>query len=190
LLDAICVGGGSCGSARSGVALNPLLQPQKPGKAAKPGRAPKSVTATDVARFLPALGALHTEPAGWAVTGTPANFWVDASAVTVDGRLLGGLAQVRFTPRLFRWHYGDGTERVTTTAGSSWAALGRSELTATATSHVYTARARREASVEVVYAAQYRVGEGAWLPVLGAVVAATPPAPVLVVAERTVLTAG
>ncbi|MDH2442958.1 hypothetical protein QDR37_03265 [Amnibacterium sp. CER49] len=190
LLDQICIGDGTCSDARGGGALNPLLQPTKPGKPGRGGKAPTSVTSTDVARFLPALGALHTEPDGWAAVGTPTNFWADVTAITVDGRLLGGVAQVRFTPQLFRWSYGDGFERVTATAGSSWASLHQDELTDTPTSHVYTTRAKRETAVEVVYSAEYRIGAGRWLPVVGAVVASPTPAPLLVVSERTVLTAG
>ena len=70
------------------------------------------------------------------------------------------------------------------------AALGQEQLTATATSHLYLTRAREQAQVGVVYTAAYRIGGGAFLPIDGAVVGDAPPVPVLVVAERTVLTNG
>lgn len=187
LLNEICTGDGVCGSTRAAFLLNPLLPPGTPGAPAA-GTAPQVVTAADVARFLPAIGALRSEPDGWAVVGVPANFWAQVSAVTVDGTLLGGPAEVRFTPQLYRWDYGDGSSRTTAGPGSSWAALGQDELTTTPTSHRYTERATRQAQVEVVYSAEYRVGTGPWLPVVGAVVGATPPHPMLVVTERTVLT--
>jgi hypothetical protein len=187
LLNDLCAGTGDCGTARGAVLLNPFLPPGTPGGPAT-GTGAQVVTAVDVARFLPALGALHAEPDGWAVVGVPANFWAEVTAVTVDGTLLGGPAQVRFTPRLYRWTYGDGTARATASPGSSWSALGQEELTATSTSHVYRARATRQAEVEVVYSAEYRVGAGPWLPVVGAVTGTTPPRSMLVVTERTVLT--
>lgn len=149
----------------------------------------RTVTITDVARFLPAQGALHLEPAGWAVVGVPANFWVDVSGVTVSADLLGQTADVRFTPVAYRFDHGDGTSDTTDDPGDSWAALGQEELTATPTSHVFSARGDLRASVAVVYSAAYRFAGGEWMPVDGAVSASTPPQRELVVAERTALTA-
>jgi hypothetical protein len=187
LLNQLCAGSGDCGSRRGPTVLNPLLLPGMPGAPAA-GAAPQVVTAADVARFLPAVGVLHSEPDGWAAVGVPANFWLDVRPATVAGTLLGGPAEVRFAPQLYRWIYGDGTDHTTATPGSTWADLGQQELTATATSHVYTARATRQAQVEILYSAEYRVGAGPWLPVVGAVTDATPQRPMLVVTERTVLT--
>jgi hypothetical protein len=188
LLNELCAGNGTCGDQRGPGLLNALLLPGPPGAPAAGGVAPQVVTAADVARFLPAVGVLHSEPAGWAAVGVPANFWADVHPATVAGTLLGGPAEVRFTPQLYRWVYGDGADRTTATPGSTWADLGQQELTPTATSHVFTARTTRQARVEVLYSAEYRVGAGPWLPVLGAVTGATPPMPMLVVTERTVLT--
>jgi hypothetical protein len=186
LFDELCVGDGHC-DARGGIALNPLLPPTTPGTPAG-GTAPVAITITDVARFLPANADLHTEPNGWAVVGVPANVWVDVAAVTVDGSLLGETAQVRFTPRAYRFSYGDGTTRTAGTAGASWAALGQDELSETPTSHVYRERGDGRASVTVIYSAEYRVAGGPWIAVAGAVSGTTPPQRVLVVVERTALT--
>ncbi len=190
LLDAECYGDGTCGN-RDLDELNPLFLPDdaQPADPA-PGAPAQVVTIADLARFLPATARLHAEPAGWAVIGVPANFWVHVVPVTVDGELLGGPAQVRFTPQLYRWDYGDGASRTTATGGSSWADLGQDELTATSTSHDYTARGTVDPAVTVVYSAAYHVGGGDWQPVAGAVTGTTPPAPVLVVHEATALTAG
>jgi hypothetical protein len=188
LLNELCVGNASCGDQRGPQQLNALLLPSAPGAPATGGVGAQVVTAADVARFLPALGSLHSEPNGWAVVGVPANFWADVRPVSVAGTLLGGPAQVRFTPQVYRWIYGDGSERATATPGATWAALGQQELTATATSHDYADRGTRQARVEVLYSAEYQVGAGPWLPVVGAVTGTTPSAPMLVVTERTVLT--
>ncbi len=142
----------------------------------------------DVARFLPAVATMHAEPDGWAVVGVPANFWVDVKAMTVAGELLGEAAEVRFTPQAYQFAYGDGTTRTTTTPGASWADLGQEELTKTSTSRVYGARADRQATVTVIYSAEYRFAGGPWIGVAGAVSGTTPPHRVLVVVERTALT--
>lgn len=186
LLDRICYGDGAC-STREAVGLNPVI-PAQPAVEGEPAEPADVVTITDLARFLPATVGLHAEPDGWAVVGVPANFWVEVAPVTVSGELLGGTAQVRFTPRAYRFDYGDGTVRTSGSPGASWAALGQEELTPTPTDHVYRARGDRSASVTVIYSAQYRVGDGPWIGVAGAVSGTTPPQATLVVVERTALT--
>lgn len=154
-----------------------------------PAGAAQVVAIDDVARFLPAAATLHAEPDGWAVVGVPANFWVDVTPVTVDGELLGEAAQVRFTPRGYRFEYGDGGTRTTASAGASWATLGQEELTETATSHLYDDRGDHRAVVTVFYSAEYRFAGGPWIAIDGAVAGQAPPVRELVVVERTVLTA-
>ena len=134
--------------------------------------------------------ALHSEPDGWAVVGVPANFWTYVRPVTVDGSLLGEQAAVRFTPQLYRWDYGDGGSRTTRSGGASWSGLGQQELSATATSHLYLTKAAEDASVTVFWFAEYRFAGSDWTPVTGAVSNSSPPTRMLVVKERTVLTAG
>jgi hypothetical protein len=186
LFDDLCVGNGHC-DAQALAALNPRLPVTPPGNG-DPAAPAAAITIRDLARFLPAAAALHAEPDGWAVVGVPANFYADVRAVTVSGSLLGETAQVRFTPEAYRFDYGDGAVRTSGSAGSSWAALGQEELTETPTSHTYTARGARAASVTVVYAAEYRFADGPWIAVAGAVSGTTPPQRVLVVVERTALT--
>ena len=186
LLNEACYGNGPCGL-RNAVELNPRI-PVEDGAAGADGEAPAVVTIADLARFLPAAAALHAEPDGRAVVGVPANFWVDVSAVTVFGSLLGDTAQVRFTPQTYRFDYGDGSTRTSSMAGTSWAELGQDELTETPTGHTYDARGDRQAAVTVVYSAQYRFADGPWIGVAGAVSDTTPPQRVLVVVERTALT--
>ncbi len=189
----ICVGDGDCG-VREGALLNPLILEREPAGStpeapAADGAAARVITIEDVARFLPAAVALHAEPDGWAVIGVPANFWTVVRPVEVEAALLGEQASVRFTPQLYRWVYGDGSSRTTRSGGASWAGSGQEELTATPTSHVYRERAAADASVTVVWSAEYRFADGDWTPIAGAVADSSPAVRMLVVRERTVLTA-
>ena len=188
LLDEACYGDGECGTRDPGT-LNPLILSEE-AEPAEPGEPGRAVTIEDVARFLPARGVLHGEPSGWAVVGVPANFWVEVEPMTVTGELLGDVAQVRFTPTLYTFDYGDGTTRTSAEPGSSWRDLGQDELSATPTGHVFRERGDRPVKVTIAYTAEYRVDGGAWIGVAGAVSAAAPVVDTLVVAERTVLTAG
>lgn len=150
---------------------------------------PRVVTVADVAHFLAAAGTLRAEPDGWAVVGVPANYWIDVEPLTVDGELLGRVAQVRFTPVSYLWDYGDGTTRTTAGGGASWRALGQDELTPTPTSHVFGSTGTRTVRVTVAFEAEYRLDGEDWIAVAGEVTAAAPPVPVRVVVERTLLTA-
>lgn len=170
------------------IATPPRPAASTPARAAT--RTPaRVVTAQDVAHFLAAVGTVHAEPDGWAVVGVPANYWIDVQPFTVDGTLLDEAAQVRFTPTAYRWDYGDGSGRTTTTGGASWSALGQAELTATPTSHAFASTGTRTVRVTVAFAAEYRLGVGVWSAVNGEVTASAPPVPVRVVVERTLLTA-
>ncbi|WP_375388066.1 hypothetical protein [uncultured Amnibacterium sp.] len=186
LLDDLCYGNGQCATRVSGT-VNPLIPVGDPVDpvAADPAAV---VTIRDVARFLPATTGLHLEPDGWAVVGVPANLWIEIAPATVDGEVFGRPAQVRFTPVAYRFDYGDGVVRTSAVPGASWGALGQEELTATPTSHVYTDRGARQAAVTVVYAAEYRFGDGGFTAIAGAVSGTTPPERMLVVVERTALT--
>lgn len=188
--DGLCYADVDC-DGRGPAGLNPFFPrvPAPPADAAEPGAPAAAITIADVARFLPATAEMHAEPDGWAVVGVPANFWIEVEPVVVEGELLGGPADVRFTPRAYQWVYGDGGSRTTAAGGASWAALGQEELTSTGTSHSYEDRARVHAHVTVLYSADYRIDGGVWVPIDGAVAGDTPPTPVLVVKERTVLTA-
>ena len=146
------------------------------------------VTINDLARFVPGVGVVQGEPDGWAVVGVPANYHVSVGQAVVQGELFNAPVHVRFTPLRYRWDYGDGTSRLTTVPGATWAQLGQRQLTATPTSHVFSDRGHRDVVVEVLFSAEYQVGDGDWIPVYGAVYAASPPASTQVVVEHTVLT--
>lgn len=129
--------------------------------------APPTVSIADVATFAPSLAAAMSEPGGWAIVGLPVNLVGPSGPVTVEGTLLGGPAQVRFTPTVWHWDLGDGATASVSTPGASWTDLGLTEFSGTATSHVYSAPGIHRVSLAVDVIAEYRIGGGAWSPVPG-----------------------
>ncbi|WP_411557807.1 hypothetical protein [Plantibacter sp. MPB07] len=125
------------------------------------------VTIRDVASFAPAAPTVTTEPAAWGVRGLHTNVIAGASGHTRTGTLLGQVAEVNFIPVGFTFDYGDGESATVRTGGSSWAALGLAEFSKTPTSHRYTTVGTKTITVEVEYAAEYRIGDSGWLPVVG-----------------------
>ncbi|TKJ99245.1 hypothetical protein PlfCFBP13513_07590 [Plantibacter flavus] len=133
------------------------------------GAAPAAqpVTIRDVASFAPAAPTVTTEPAAWGVRGLHTNVIAGASGHTRTGTLLGQVAEVNFIPVGFTFDYGDGDTTTSRTGGSSWAALGLAEFSKTPTSHRYTSVGTKTITAEVEYAAEYRIGDSGWLPVVG-----------------------
>jgi hypothetical protein len=146
--------------------LCPTAAPQ-PDDALTPPPSPAAISMSDLAAFYPRHPTISGEPNGWAVVGLDTNFVSDATVHTVQGRLLNGPASVRFTPTRFEWVYGDGARATTSTPGRTWAELGAAEFSPTATSHVYSRAGDYDVGLTVVYTAQYRLGNGAWLGVPG-----------------------
>ncbi|MET3511453.1 hypothetical protein [Plantibacter flavus] len=133
------------------------------------GAAPAAqpVTIRDVASFAPAAPTVATEPAAWGVRGLHTNVIAGASGHTRTGTLLGQVAEVHFIPVGFTFDYGDGEHATVRTGGSSWATLGLAEFSKTPTSHRYTSVGTKTITVDVEYAAEYRIGDSGWLPVIG-----------------------
>lgn len=141
------------------------------------------VTMSDIAAFRPTAASHGMEPNGWAVIGLPANFFSSGSPVIRSGTLLGGPAEVRFTPVSWSWDYGDGSRRTTATPGRAW----RTEFDETATTHVFEQRGTYVVTLVVQYRAEWRVAGGPWVPVSGILSLPAPPQRVLVIGARTVL---
>lgn len=120
------------------------------------------ITSADVASFSPQQPTLVSEPRGWAIVGLESNMIAGTSTHVVAGSLLGVAAEVRFTPANFEFTYGDGASRTAPSAGSSWASLGVSEFTPTATSHAYSRAGSFQAGVRVGFSLEYRWGFGSW----------------------------
>ncbi len=141
------------------------------------------LTMSDIAAFRPTAASHGMEPNGWAVIGLPTNFFSSGSPVIRSGTLLGGPAEVRFTPVSWSWEYGDGSRRTTATPGRAW----RTEFDETATTHVFEERGTYVVTLVVQYRAEWRVAGGPWVPVSGILSLPAPPQQVLAVGARTVL---
>ena len=136
---------------------------------------PQVVTLADLVNFRPNAAVHRMEPNGWMVVGLPTNFYADSSAHVLDGQLLGRPASVRFTPKAYRWNYGDGTAATLPTKGGSWAALGIPEFDPTPTSHVFRAPGTYTITLSVDVGAEYRFNGGGWNSIAGTLpVAANP----------------
>lgn len=128
-----------------------------------------AVTLSDIALFRPVSGVQFMEPAGWMIVGLDANFVANSGSQVVAGTLLGQSAEVRFSPVLWRWDYGDGDGRAATTGGGTWGALGVREFDPTPTSHVYTRAGTYTIRLSVDYVPEYRIGAGPWVGIAGVV---------------------
>ncbi|WP_235425911.1 hypothetical protein [Clavibacter michiganensis] len=151
---------------------------------------PQAVTLSDVAGFLPHDASLRSQPKGWAVAGTPANFLTDAVSNVVDGQLLNRPAQVRFVPVSFTWNYGDETISTTAGPGASWKQLGQQDFTATDTSHVYATVGDRQVTLTIAYSPSYRFDGGGWQQMPGVLPVQVGPVTIHVLQGSTVLVGG
>ena len=148
---------------------------------------PGTLTLSDFAAFRPDVGTNAMQPNGWAIVGLDTNFFSRGGEETVDGTLLGGPAQVRFTPVAWTWSYGDSATKRTSTAGRTWAELGIPEFDATPTSHVYADKGTYTITLTIEYAAEYRLGAGAWTPIAGVLSLPSNPLVITVGSAKTVL---
>lgn len=127
-----------------------------------------TVTIADLATFAPATPELVSDPEGAGVMGAHANIVATANTHTVTGTLFGEPVMVRFTPVTFTFDYGDGATTTTDSGGATWEALGVSQFTPTATSHVYRARGTYTVTTTVDYAADVQfASDGVWRSIPG-----------------------
>jgi len=103
------------------------------------------------------------------VVGLDTNFYSDAGPRVVEGSLLGQPAAVRFTPVAWRWTYGDGTSKSSTSPGASWASLNLREFDPTPTSHVFAAPGSYAIDLTVEYSAEYQFAGTGWVAIAGTV---------------------
>jgi hypothetical protein len=145
------------------------------------------VRISDLVNFKPAASTAGMEPSGWTLVGLPTNFFATASAHIRSGSLLGFPAEVRFTPAGYRWDYGDGSARNSTSGGAGWAQLGLPEFSETTTSHSFSDRATRVITLTVNYSAAYRFAGRGWRAVSGTLAVPADPLTAVVGDAQTVL---
>ncbi len=131
---------------------------------------------------LPASELVVQPPGGRTLVNFETNFYTERGELTRVVRLLGQRVELRIWPETFTWRYGDGDSERTVTAGSPYPDL---EIT-----HRYLSKGRVAASVDTTYAADFRVGAGAWRHVAGTVTIPGEAEGLRIVAARPVLVGG
>lgn len=148
-----------------------------------------TVTIADLVQFTPPPSPITVEPSNIAIVGLPSNFIATTSGVVnMSGTLFGRAVQIRFTPDLHRFSYGDGSTKTVATRGRTWASAGQPQFTATATSHVYAARGTYTVRVDILYLARVNFGTG-WTDVSGHVTARGPERQIRTYATKAALVA-
>jgi hypothetical protein len=130
---------------------------------------------------LPELTA-RTQPADKTLVNFATIFYAEPEPFARSIRLLGQRVDVEATPSQFTWHYGDGTSESTTTPGAPYPSK---EIT-----YSYTdAHTTVSTSVDVTYAARFRVNGGGWQDIAETVTITGPPTD-LRISEATAVLSG
>lgn len=133
---------------------------------------PIRLTAGMVARAfqripVPAPDLVIQPPDGKTLVNFETNFYTEERTFDRTVRLLGNRVELRIWVDTYRWDFGDGTTRETAGPGAAYPAL--------LITHNYTRKGTYRPSLEVVYAADFRVNGGPWRPVAGTVTRADSP---------------
>ncbi len=131
---------------------------------------------------LPEAELVIQPPNGRTLVNFETNFYTEQGEFTRTVRLLGRRVELRIWPASFGWRFGDGESDETTSPGAAYPDL---EVT-----HEYLEKGRVSPSVDVTYAAQFRVGGGPWRDVAGTVTIPGSPQELRVVEARPVLVGG
>lgn len=116
---------------------------------------------------MPAPDLQVQPPDGKTLVNFATNFYTEERTFNRTVRLLGNRVELRIWVDTYRWDFGDGTTRETAGPGAAYPAL--------TITHNYTRKGTYRPSLEVVYAADYRVDGGAWERVSGTVTRADSP---------------
>lgn len=96
-----------------------------------------------------------TQPGGTTLVNVETILYTEAETFETAVSLLGYDVDLRARPTQFTWHHGDGTTQTTTEAGQPYP-----DQTVT---HRYRGpHANIELSVDITYAVDYRIDDGAW----------------------------
>lgn len=141
------------------------------------------ISREDVQSLLVNSGSLVVQPdQAWVLVNTDTIVLTDAVEHTIGTQVLGLDIDVRVTPVLFTWDYGDGSPPVTgTDPGAPWPNH--------TVSHLYDAAGTVTISLRTEWDAAFRVeGTSTWLPVSGRAVTVTTTDPIEVVTATPRLT--
>lgn len=131
---------------------------------------------------LPGAELVVQPPNGRTLVNFETNFYTEQEEFTRSVRLLGRRVELRIWASAYGWRFGDGGSQQTTSPGSAYPDL---EIT-----HRYLRTGSVEPSVDVTYAAQFRVGGGPWRDVDGTVTISGERQQLRVVEARPVLVGG
>lgn len=142
-------------------------------------------TREDVQSLLVNSGSLEIQPdQSWVLVGTDTVVMTDAAEHVLGTQVLDLDIDVRVTPVLFTWDFGDGSAPLTgTDPGAPWPDH--------TVSHVYSDPGRVRISLRTEWDADFRVeGTSTWIPVAGRAVTVTQSEPIEVVTAKPRLTTG
>ena len=105
------------------------------------------VSIEDLKSIAPSKMPIHSDNGGRGLRHAHTNFFTPAEQITEVKTIAGVETLMRLTPVEFRWDFGDGTTRVTTTPGASAPKFN----TKTETSHIYDETGRYEVTLTIVY---------------------------------------
>ncbi|MCM3661450.1 hypothetical protein M3148_10695 [Georgenia satyanarayanai] len=142
-------------------------------------------TREDVQSLLVNSGSLEIQPdQSWVLVGTDTVVMTDAAEHVMTTQVLDLDLDVRVTPVLFTWSFGDGSAPLTgTDPGAPWPNH--------TVSHVYSDPATVTISLRTEWDADFRVeGTSTWIPVAGRAVTETESEPIEVMTAKPRLTTG
>jgi hypothetical protein len=144
----------------------PADEPER-GRQRRRGRPPRpspeelARIAADRAIALAPKPRLRFAPRAVGLTGLPSYFWLARRprAITASAGVPRLTVTAQARPVQYVWGFDDGGEKVTRKSGRRWRARRPGNI-----GHVYQARGRYRATVEVIWEARWRIGGGAWRP--------------------------
>ncbi|MDF1602763.1 hypothetical protein [Nocardioides sp. YIM 152315] len=164
--------------------VDPFLycEPVADGDPGLPAVTPGIVAAALRRIPLPPVDLVIQPPNGRTLVNFETNFYTEQGELTRSVGLLGRQVELRIWPAGFVWRFGDGEVRESSSPGAAYPDL---DIT-----HSYRKKGRVSPSVDVTYAAQFRVDGGPWQEVPGAVTIPGTPQALRVVTARPVLVGG
>jgi hypothetical protein len=149
-----------------------LGPPCRPGQTANGPNLPALVLRAFQSIPLPEPHLDIQPPRGKTLIGLETILSTHAGPFTRNLTLLGRSVELRIHASSYAWIHGDGTTQTTDWAGRPWE---RGLPIDRYITHIYEDTGRFAPSVRVTWSADYRVGNGPWLPVNGAVHRTSPP---------------